>query len=252
MSIRFDKSDPDEIFRSEEHNEEVYRREKNEEDAAKKKMPAAKLPNIKPKYINNIGIDPDAFKILSGIASNKGDRMDSFCAKILEAVALNPDFFLKSKEYRQEVLEYRVRKLIDQQMTVRVAAAEYNSIPNADLSSIIVEMCDELGIDPEKIKSDAKDDPMSGTISEYKNNPTSKRARCKKWIVDYMKKHDFKVKASTANADAMKAGGFGKEVTAHAKAAYGIISTNEKTDGGEYYWVWPDKMRAAKSILEGY
>ncbi len=232
---------------AEKHNEEVNRRMEADERGGGQMLSLPKLPFRNPKYINNLTIDADAHRILHQLATKIGDRLDVFCGRVLSAVAQMPELVIETNEFRAETVEYRIRKAIDQQLSVRAAASEYHNSKSADMSDMIVELCDEIGLDPEKVKSDAKNDPMAGAIAEYRSNPTSKRSQCKRWIVEFMHKNGYRISARSANAVA-RSQGFSKDVTNNARDAYGIISQIESD--GEFYWTWPERQRAARNILE--
>lgn len=234
---------------AERHNEEIERRERNAEtgDDTKHSRRGEKKGD-KQKCINQTYLDTTTFDLLNNLASEQGLRVQTFLAIIARRFLDDPNS-LSSSSFKLESLNIRIRRRIEYEETVRAAASEYAISKSPEVADLLVEMCDELGIDPEKAKTEAREDPMVEAIANLKSDPTSKRNQCAKWMIGYMKQHGYRVEAKTGNT-AAKAKGFGKEIVIHARNTLGVVSAMNPEDS-KFYWTYPESKRVAREILGG-
>ncbi len=237
---------------AEKHNEEVNRR--MEQDEREKKgsfrspsySSGRKATKSERKVINKIYLDSLTHGMVSKLATMRGISMESLCTSILR------DFFSDPKladnpGFKIDIINQRLRRRIEYEETVHVSAAQYSLSQSAELSDDIVKLCDELGIDPEKVRASAVDEPMNEAIASLKSDPGYKRNRCIKWMVTLMKKHNYRIKATDANTLARKEE-FDKDTIRYAKSQCGVV-TNPSEDG--HVWVLTPEKRGMRSILKG-
>lgn len=249
MSIQFHKEDPDEIFRSEEHNEEIWRREEAEKEAKKKRrgeMPEDKKPK---KYINYMQLDEDVWSILVSSANKNGDSLAQFCADVLAAASVDIEKTISSSAFKLSALRRRARNHLENMLAIEAIAAEYNSDPSPELADILVQMCDELGKNPDDIKSKVANDPMSESIASFKANPGTKTAKCRKWMIDFMRRNNYYAPASVGNEEG-DALGFKRDMIAQVRRGL-LIDSVQDNDTGAHYWSVTKKSKAAQAILNG-
>lgn len=225
------------------HNEEIERRE-----AVPNKTSAKKTREEKPKkYINFISIDEDVFYLLSSAASADGMKFEAYCAKLLSNMAYKLDEISQSRDYKIDSMRMKAKRHYERLDDVELMAIEYNSHPSEELADIFVQICDELGVDPDELKERVKNEPMSEAIAGFRVNPNTKTSRCRRWMINMMRQNNHYVEAQKANTLGISEG-FDRNMMASVRRRLGISSV-PKGENGIYHWVVEPRDRAARMIL---
>lgn len=233
---------------AERHNEEIERREAQDARGEDKSYRTHKQEKEKPrKAINYTMVEEDVWNILVGRANQFGQPLASYCAEILTAHAESPKAIEESNSFKLNVLRRQARNYFESLATLEMVAAEYNSNPSADLAEILIALCDQLGKDPEDIKSKVKNDPMAEEIANFRTDPDTKTARCRKWMIDLMRKNEYRIPATVAIKEGFDLG-FTKDMIAQVRRKLRIDSLDEE---GKRMWIVTKANSVARSILGG-
>ncbi len=233
---------------AEKHNEEVNRRMEMDARQESPLTRRGKKKGDKGKYFSQIVVDESTHRTVCSMASESGMRLQDFVGMIIRLWIADPAN-MKSSAYKIENLHTRMKRRVEYEEMVRSGASEYAIGKSVDLADMLAEMCDEMGIDPEQAKSDAREDPMVEAIANLKSDPGSKRNLCAKWMISFMKANGFRVLAKIGNAAALREG-YAKEVVTHARNTVGVLSVPDPKDN-KFYWIFPENKRVVRSILLG-
>jgi len=143
------------------------------------------------KIMNFVPTDPATFEWLTMMANKQGERVNEFAGMLLDELAMTnwtlPEPGEKQKDGRFFWLFQEALKRRRQRELIYKAAAIYLDDPTEDAAEQLEEMCDIVGLVPEEVVGEIRDDPFSNMIKESYNG--TKMGRCIRWLIESLSEH---------------------------------------------------------------
>ena len=229
------------------HNEEIERREAQEEAQQKQKFPQGKRKRREIKYVNSVPLTREIWNIIVSYANLKGMKLHDYIAYVLEESVNSGEFYriVESNEFEVDILQLKTRRYRERLEGLEAEVARYNDHPTDGMAHYLMEQCDKLGVNFNDVVERTKDDPIRQAASEIRGDPNTQINQCCRWMIALMSTNDYKVSARQGN----KLGGGQGFMRDSLRAARDRLDIRSTQEDGEWYWVWSEPKRVARTIL---
>ena len=229
------------------HNEEVERREAQEEAQHRQKSPQGKRKRREIKHVNSIPLTKEIWSIIVSCANLKGMKLHDYIAYVLEESINSGEFYkiIESNEFEVDILQLKTRRYRDRLEALEAEVARYNDHPTDDMAHYLIQQCDRLGVNFDDIIERTKDDPIRQAASEIRGDPDTKINQCCRWMIALMTTNNYRIAARQGNKSGVEQG-FMRDYLKTARVRLNIKSIQ---DNGEWYWVWSESKKVARTIL---
>jgi len=143
------------------------------------------------KIMNFVPTDPSTFEWLTIMANKQGERVNEFAGMLLDELSMSnwtlPEPGETEKDGRFYWLFQEAMKRRKQRELIHKAAAIYLDDLTEEAADQLEEMCGIVGLVPEEVVAEIRDDPFSNVIKESYNG--TKLGRCIRWLVESLTEH---------------------------------------------------------------